>query len=205
MRDKGWYTVVFTFFLTFSAVLALAVVYDGTREIEVRNHVVRRQAAVLRALGERNVDIRDYRDVSTRYHGLENPVDGMYLRETATGPVVGRVFSGPGVWGDIHGVIGVATEDLRVTGIEILRHSETPGLGGRVATDQFLDQLRGERIGDSGIRITVRGPGNYDPDDATIDGITGATGTTRAFRAILEREVGSFKEMLTAAGNANRG
>jgi Na+-transporting NADH:ubiquinone oxidoreductase subunit C len=200
VENRLLYTVFFTFLFTFVAVAVLSVVHGSTREIEFRNDLVQRQAAVLRAMGVTGFDSADHDGVDALYRELVRSDSDLYLRDDESVTVVGRVFRGAGVWGEISGVVAIDVEAMRVTGVEILRHSETPGLGGRVATPQFLDQLRDERIGPDGIEITVRGPGNSDPDDAKIDGITGATGTTTAFRRILTAELDELRGIIATMG-----
>ncbi len=186
-RDSGVYAVVFTFLLTFAIVTVVSATYAATRTLEERNETRLRQMAVLRALGVPVPAGAGYGEVARAYDAIR--ADDGYRFHGAAGEVVGRTFRGPGVWGEIHGVLGVQTNDLRITGVEILRHSETPGLGGRIASQWFLEQFRGERIHAGGITVAIRGPGNRDPEDGTVDGIAGATGTTRAFDRILQREL----------------
>lgn len=171
------YTVIFSFVLTFVLVGILAIVHGTTIGRVDRNEIVRYQEAVEQAIGF-GTYVELYSDRSGEYCIAES---GREIRA--------RAFSGAGVWGDIHGVIAVDVTNRRVVGVEIIEHNETPGLGGRIAEDRFLRQLRGETIGEDGIDVVVRGPGNSNPEDATIDGITGATGTTRAFTRILNQEL----------------
>jgi len=176
-RSRIGYTVVFTFVLTFVLVGILTIVHGTTVGRVDRNEIVRYQRAVERAVGI-GTYVELYAERSGEYRIAEN---GREIRA--------RAFSGAGVWGDIHGVIAVDVTNRRVIGVEIIEHNETPGLGGRIAEDRFLRQLRGETVGENGIDVVVRGPGNSNPEDATIDGITGATGTTRAFARILNQEL----------------
>lgn len=175
--NRFGYTVGFIFLLTFVLVGILAAAQGATiGRVEV-NEIIRYRRAVENAVG------------TVSYSDLVSEGEGVYRYLAGDGEVRVRRFSGAGVWGQIVGVIAIDTGNQRVLGVEIIDHAETPGLGGRVAEDRFLDQLRGERIADSGIAVVIRGPGNSDPDDATIDGITGATGTTRAFARILESQI----------------
>jgi Na+-transporting NADH:ubiquinone oxidoreductase subunit C len=176
-RDSIRYTVAFTFLVTFLIVCVLSVAHSTTVERVAAHDLERYRSAVERSAGVE------------AYAHLERYADGAYRYLSGDRTISVRRFRGAGVWGEIVGILAVDPVGNRVVGIEILHHNETPGLGGRVAGERFLRQLRGERIGDHGIRVVIRGPGNDDPDDATIDGITGATGTTRAFDAILNREV----------------
>ena len=59
---------------------------------------------------------------------------------------------------------------MSVKGIEILSHSETPGLGARITESDFTDQFVGLNIDD--ISLTQ--------DGGQIDGLTGATISSQA-------------------------
>ncbi len=186
-RERPLYTVLFSFVLTFSIAFILTGAHLFTTPIVEDNELERRQGAVLRAMG---IHLDDRDDVFATYSRLDSRGDGLYRYSTEDDRLlIARVFSGPGVWGQIQGVIGVDAAARRIIGVEILDHQETPGLGGRVADARFLSQLQGERFDENGIVMNIRGPGNYDPDDGRIDGITGATGTTRAFDRILRRKM----------------
>jgi len=181
-RNTILYTVSFSFFLTFSIALLLSAAHHTTQPWVLDGIRAHRQGAILRALG---IEANSREEIFERYETLLSPEPGLYVDPLSEDGRVAKVFAGPGVWGEISGVVGVRVDDMRVIAVEILDHRETPGLGGRVADARFLDQFRGEQIGDHGIRVVLRGPGNDDPDDETVDGITGASGTTRAFDRII--------------------
>lgn len=210
-RETVGYVVGFTFLVTFTMAILLAFAHSSTVEIVERNEMVRRQSTVLSAIG---IDVDSADEVFDEYSNLER-IDleqldlddlaeggpGLYIYSGQQEPIIARQFSGPGVWGEIVAVISVNSDVTRVIGVEILDQNETPGLGGRVTTREFLDQLRGEAIGPDGIHVVVRGPGDYDPDNAQIDGITGATGTTRSFDRMLNRELEALKELVARSAD----
>lgn len=200
MRTEGiGYTVGFSFLITFGIAFILSGVQFATVERVELNDLERRKSVVLTSMG---VEIEDLdRDaLFAAYAELEQLSsdvwdDGFMYRGFVAGePVYARSIRGPGVWGDIVAVVSVNSDASRVVGVAILEQNETPGLGGRVTSDAFLSQLKGERIGPDGIYVEKRGPGDADPDNAKIDGITGATGTTRAFDRLLNREVRALRE-----------
>jgi Na+-translocating ferredoxin:NAD+ oxidoreductase subunit G len=69
-----------------------------------------------------------------------------------------------GYGGEIRALVILNDQDT-VHSIYIVKHTETPGLGGRIETPEFTDQFEGISIED--IRLTT--------DGGAIDGITGAT------------------------------
>jgi len=89
---------------------------------------------------------------------------------------IGYVFkvASSGYGGPIVMLIGVSTKDNKITGIQILEHQETPGLGSNVAEPEFLGQFIGKSITD---------PFKLNQD---VKAITGATISSRAMvRACL--------------------
>jgi electron transport complex protein RnfG len=77
-----------------------------------------------------------------------------------------------GYGGDIEIMIGADTAGV-VTGVEILRHAETPGLGAKITTPMF----KGQFIGKS---ITNPSDWSVMKDGGTFKQITGATISSRA-------------------------
>ncbi|MFW5695904.1 MAG: FMN-binding protein [Alkalispirochaeta sp.] len=201
-NEKLLYVMGFTFLLTFLMAVVLSFAHTSTVEIVRNNELERRQSTVLAALG---VAAETQEEVFSAYSELGHanlPADQddgrpLYVYTDGRAPRFARQFTGPGVWGDITAVVSVDAEGARIVGVEILDHNETPGLGGRVTSRAFLDQLSGERIGDEGIYVVTRGPGDENPDNSQIDGITGATGTTRAFDRMLNRELRELRGILS--------
>ncbi len=63
--------------------------------------------------------------------------------------------------------------DHEVTGVEILSHSETPGLGAKATTDAFKNQFKGKDVELSVVKVPTENKNE-------ISAITGATITSRA-------------------------
>lgn len=103
------------------------------------------------------------------------------------GYVVVNVAKGYG--GDVSVMTGVDT-DGKVTGISILSHSETAGLGAKATTEDFRSQFIGLV---NGITVSKDKAG-----DNSIDAITGATITSRAV-------VNAVNEAISLAGGENIG
>lgn len=91
------------------------------------------------------------------------------------GVVIGAAFLAvaPGGYaGPIEILVGVDTAGV-VTGVEIVKHHETPGLGSKIATPTFKGQFVGK---------SVRDPANWSvmKDGGPFKQITGATISSRA-------------------------
>ena len=107
-------------------------------------------------------------------------------------------FEGSGLWGPIIGILTLEADFETINRITILEQQETPGLGGLVATRNFLDQFNGKSLLPS-IEIIK----NSNPDAANeVDAITGATGTSNAFARILNAQ---YKLYLFAFEQLNGG
>jgi Na+-transporting NADH:ubiquinone oxidoreductase subunit C len=101
---------------------------------------------------------------------------------------------GPGFWGPISGIVGISPDGGKITGLAFYRHNETPGLGGRITEDWFTGQFKGLPIfpveGDRNIfYLRPEGTGSA-PNE--LDAITGATNTSAAVQAFLNRELDTF-------------
>lgn len=92
-------------------------------------------------------------------------------------------FSGSGLWGTIHGYIGVSEDLAEMKGLVFTEQNETPGLGGRISEDWFREQFRG-------LRLDAATPVKYGLNgDKQIDAITGATQTSNAITKIINQVV----------------
>ena len=77
-----------------------------------------------------------------------------------------------GFGGNIEMMVAIGSDD-KVKGIEILSHSETPGLGAKAATESFKDSFK-----DKNPRLNIVKIATDSPDEAQA--ITGATVTSKA-------------------------
>ncbi|MFN3532061.1 MAG: FMN-binding protein [Candidatus Brocadia sp.] len=75
-------------------------------------------------------------------------------------------------------------------GIEVLDHSETPGLGGRITEDQFKKQFVGKKLRPK--ILVVKGRKAEGANE--VDAITGATNTSRGIEAFLNDAMKEFWE-----------
>lgn len=101
------------------------------------------------------------------------------------------VYDGSGFQGKIKLMIGL-TEDLnKITSIEILEQSETPGLGSKILDAPYKDQYK-ELTPNPGIKL-VKGVEPSNPNE--VKAITGATISSRSVVAIVNEGVAKLKEL----------
>lgn len=86
------------------------------------------------------------------------------------------VVTGNGFGGPLRVAIGIDAGMSAITGIRLLEHQETPGLGARVAEEEFRGQFTGKHINDS---FSV---------GQDLDGITGATVSSKAVSELVREK-----------------
>lgn len=184
------YTVTFTFIVCFVFVFVLSLTNLATEEIVRENELVKQQGAILRAMG---VPFEDETQILARFQEIEQPsqADFTLYRGIVDGnEIYAKEFQGAGLWGTITGAIGIDPAMGTISGLEIISHNETPGLGARIDQEWFKSQLVGERLMDNQIRMTSRrGEGDPDKQNGEIDGVSGATRTSEAVTRIINDEI----------------
>jgi len=110
---------------------------------------------------------------------------------TDNGEAVGCVLitSAKGYGGDVQVMVGFDM-NRTVTGVSVLSHSETPGLGANAANPAFLDQFVSSA--DAGSLAVAK-------DGGTVDAVTAATISSRAVTAAVNKAAEKF-DQLSAAG-----
>jgi electron transport complex protein RnfG len=106
---------------------------------------------------------------------------------------VGYVFTieEKGFGGAVEVMIGVSS-DGAVTGVKVMRHTETPGLGTKAMTEEYLAQYEGA----ADVRT---GKLNADRSDAKeIDTITGATITSNALYRAVDKALSAYRGVARA-------
>jgi len=162
--------------------VVLAVVYEVTLP-DVQAH---RQAELRRAILDVCPGAKSFRPVEVAAGNLvgttekSRPVEEkeeleIYEGLDGSGSAVGYAYvaEGPGFQGVIRLIVGLDTAGERLTGIKILKHLETPGLGARITEDWFQDQFKGKSVDDSFVA------------KEDVEAITGATISSRAVSSII--------------------
>ena len=110
-----------------------------------------------------------------------------YLAKDAEGNIVGYAFFKRqiGSQGMIEIAGGVDAKFTTLNGIEIMKHSETPGLGAKIVDPTFKDQFRNIALTD--LMLSNKG--------GAIDAITGATISSQAVVDGLNAQVSDLKKV----------
>lgn len=116
---------------------------------------------------------------------FEEIAENAYEGKDASGNTGGYVFvtSATGYGGPIEVMTGIDS-DGKISGINILSHSETPGLGAKATEDSFKGQYSGLDANQS-VAVTK--------DGGTIDAISGATITSRAVSNAVNEAIEMYK------------
>ncbi len=125
------------------------------------------------------------------YEELEE--EGVYKGTDEEGNILGYAFlaSGNGYQGEIRIMVGITPSFDTLTGIEILKSSETPGLGAEITRDPFKEQFRDLSAGTS-IAYTKGTPSAHNE----IQAITGATVSTRAVVTIINDRIAHLRKTI---------
>ena len=93
---------------------------------------------------------------------------------------------GKGFGGDLKVMVGYDVDQDKLTGIQVISHKETPGVGSKVTEDQFT-----QRFKDLGIDIKFA----TKKDGGDVDAITGATYSSRGVSEAIQESVAIYPEI----------
>lgn len=131
-------------------------------------------------------DAADFKEVETKDDA--SIVAALDENGSTIGYVIVNVGEG-GYGGDISVMTGVTVEGT-VTGVKVLNHNETPGLGAKSKNEDFRDQFKGLVSG-----ITVS------KEKATGNSIKAITGATKTSTAVAN----AVNDAIELAGGVNNG
>ena len=176
------YPLIFMLIITALCISITAGLYLVTQDRVAVNESLFLRKTVLEAAGIEYPE--DFTAIAELYESSVREDNGVYRVTTGNGERVSvLLFSGPGLWGPIDIMVGFNSTLDALTGIGIVSQNETPGLGARIEEAWFKQQF----VGKWG-PFTLVEEGTADRRDE-IDGITGATRTSRAMQDILNKAV----------------
>jgi len=179
---KRIYPLLFMLIITAICISITAGLFLTTQDRVTANESLFLRKTVLEAAGVEYPN--DFSAITELYEASVRENNGIYSVTTGDGSKVSVLpFSGPGLWGTINIMVGYNNSLDALTGIGIVSQNETPGLGARIEESWFKQQF----VGKWG-PFTLVEEGTADQPDE-IDGITGATRTSRGMQDILNKAV----------------
>lgn len=97
---------------------------------------------------------------------------------------------GQGLWSTMYGYLALDADTKTVRGITFYDHGETPGLGGEVDNPRWKNRWPGRKVFDENwnprIEVIKGQAGPPDEDPHRVDGLSGATITSRGVSNMIE-------------------
>jgi Na+-transporting NADH:ubiquinone oxidoreductase subunit C len=138
------------------------------------------------------------KDPETSYPAPENaskvrrlPNDALVFDVVEAGELKALILpiEGYGLWGTLYGYIALAPDARTIVGITFYSHKETPGLGGEVDNPRWKARWPGRlAFDDRGkpvIAVKKGLAGSVEKDPYNVDGLSGATITSRGVTSLL--------------------
>lgn len=145
-----------------------------------------------------SIDVRTYdqrkaaKDPATSYPAPDNdarvfrlPNHAIVYHVMRDGELDGIVLpiQGYGLWSTMYGYLALEEDAETVAGIIFYEQGETPGLGGEVENPRWRERWKGRKAfdesGEVAIRVIKGAAGAPDQDPFHVDGLSGATITSR--------------------------
>jgi electron transport complex protein RnfG len=155
------------FIISVFTIAALSAVYTFTLEPIAAQKSKAQQAAMAEVLSKAD----EYRVKTVQTSGsIVNVYEGI-----SGGRVVGYVveLSKDGYGGKIDMMVGISAAEEKLTGMRVVKHSETPGLGALIVRENFYRKFDGRPL--SPIRVVKTSPAANE-----IDAITASTISSKA-------------------------
>jgi Na+-transporting NADH:ubiquinone oxidoreductase subunit C len=112
-------------------------------------------------------------------------------------PIVGK-----GLWSTLYGYFALEPDAKTVRGITFYQHGETPGLGAEIEADWFTSNFKGKKVWDSQdaelqpvavVKGKVQDSVPASEQQHYVDGISGATMTSKGVTEMVERELEKYE------------
>lgn len=167
------------FLITSISALLLAFVNEKTAPLIAQNSEKKTQEALKGVMSLADV----FEEIDIDFESDDYTIDKVYKAKSSDGNVIGvcSIIETKGYDVGLKSAVGVDSEG-KVTGVEIISHKETPGLGANAEKEDFRSQY----IGKSGELSVVKA----DASESEINAISGATmtskGVTRAVNGAIE-------------------
>jgi Na+-transporting NADH:ubiquinone oxidoreductase subunit C len=99
-------------------------------------------------------------------------------------------LDGKGLWGPIWGYAVISADGQTLKGVSFDHKSETPGLGAKIAEEEFRKAFKGKKLYDRdgnfvSVRVLKPGTNGDVAEENRVDAISGATITSRGVNEML--------------------
>lgn len=179
------------FAITLIGTVMLAVAYQVTAE-PIRIQQIK-QTAEANLTVMPNVEFEALEDLDfTEY----TKIDSVFAAKKDS-EIVGYTFklkTDEGYNAGLEAIVGISLEG-KITGIDIVKSSETPGLGAKADDPEFKNQFIDKQLTEL---ITVKGEASNENE---ISSIGGATITSRAISDAVNEAINYYKNELSKEGN----
>ncbi len=149
--------------------------------------------------GDGDLDLDDVRLATHAVKGTDKVPElcSLYVRKDGKSDGAYAIpLAGKGLWGPISGYLALDPGATKITGVTFFAPKETPGLGAEITVDKFETQWIGKSIVDASgagktIHVVKGEAANLCPDDVEhcVDGVSGATITSRGVDAMVEQSL----------------
>lgn len=138
------------------------------------------------------------------------PLHGIVYRVMKDGAIDKLILpiEGKGLWSTLYGFLALDADARTIRGITFYQHGETPGLGGEVDNPGWKARWRGRKAysegGEVRIEVVKKEAGPPDEDPYHVDGLSGATITSRGVNELVRFWLGAdgFKPYLERQGES---
>ncbi|MCK5878248.1 MAG: RnfABCDGE type electron transport complex subunit G [Holophagae bacterium] len=194
-RFQGIGDVVVLVLIALFSGLALSGVYLGTKEPIAMAKQRELELALKRVCPFMESDYREIEFQSRNASGetVKIPVYAVYREHVLEGAAL-KLVSHEGFSGEIVFLLGVS-KNGQMTGLYILSHKETPGLGTKAADKSWWGQFAGQSLDTMNFKVKK--------DGGDTDAITAATITSRAVSGGIEQGLVIYREF--AASEVSHG
>lgn len=185
---KGFGDVIKLVIISLVAGLCLSLVFATTKDkIEIS-----KKAGLEKSLKEILPFMKDrFEEIEYDFENQKFPVYAVREPGGALSGAAVRVSVPEGYGGAITVLVGIE-KTKQVTGLRILEHKETPGLGTKAANQKFWGQFIGKSL--SSFKFKVK------KDKGDVDAITAATITSRAVSHAIEKGLQVYEKFSVERG-----
>lgn len=217
--NSNAYTIIYAAVMVIIVAFLLVFVSDSLKERQTNNVIQDTKSQILASLNVKPADVAraydDYikmdwlmnsdgslvkndKDFSTSYKEEFNS-DRLHIFQADVEGDTKYIIpmNGLGLWGAIWGYIALNEDKSTVYGVYFSHASETPGLGGEIATDYFQNRFAGKTVVKDGqIVLNVTKFGTVKNAEVEVDGVSGATITSKGVNSMIATVLEKYKPFL---------